>query len=195
MIYYSHDITITITIAASGRYLRTEWAFITLRVARCTLHARARAGAGQQCPVLRVHAPCTMFQASRRQHVSPCMTWAAARRNAAASRWGRGKERHHLWNRSVIQTSGSGFHSGSGSGSGRGSSTQESDPSGTLRHARAQAARRGREDSSRVWTLLLGVWVRCESKKKKKKRMAQCGLRMGRKTRLAGIPAFVDLTR
>lgn len=83
--------------------------------------------------------------AARVRVPSCCMTWAAARRNAAANRWGRGKEGpgHHLWNRSVIQTSGSGFDSGSGSGSGRGSSTQESDPFETAQH-RAQAARRGK---------------------------------------------------
>lgn len=57
MIFYSHNLTITV--AASGRHVRGEWAFITLRVARCTPAPAPALDSSGPCS-----RTCTMFQAS-----------------------------------------------------------------------------------------------------------------------------------
>lgn len=60
MIFYSHNLTITITMTASGRHLRGVLAFITVHGARCT-------PAPAPAPALDSSAPCFAYM-----HHAPC---------------------------------------------------------------------------------------------------------------------------
>lgn len=161
MIFYSHDLTITI--AASGRHLRTEYGLSS----RCAfkLHIARPRRRRRWTAVPRVSRTCTMYHASsfssttrKPVHDVGC---SASERSCESMGERQGKT-SSVEPKCVVPALGLGLGLG---GARRLRSQIRLRPHNT--GPRRREGEGGREDSRRVSTLLLGVWVRRERKKEK----------------------------